>query len=79
MRPEWFAIPAEYHSHGAIVDHTLPPIPYDQMWEDDRLWMPFLLSKTLFVGRVDLARHLEDGVSKYLMKKWWFGTPNSMQ
>lgn len=26
-------------------------IPYDQMWEDDRLWLPLLLQDRRFVGR----------------------------
>lgn len=35
MRPEWF----DYDS-----------IPYEQMWPDDRLWMPYLLKKQPFFG-----------------------------
>lgn len=27
-------------------------IPYERMWEDDRLWMPFLLEGRRFAGRV---------------------------
>lgn len=26
-------------------------IPYDRMWEDDRLWLPLLLDETTFLGR----------------------------
>lgn len=26
-------------------------IPYDEMWEDDRLWLPLLLQKKTFTGR----------------------------
>jgi 8-oxo-dGTP pyrophosphatase MutT (NUDIX family) len=37
MRPQWF---------------TLDSIPYDQMWPDDRFWLPPLLQGKLFSGNV---------------------------
>jgi len=30
---------------------SLDDIPYDQMWEDDRIWLPMLLRGELFQGR----------------------------
>jgi len=30
---------------------SLDEIPYDQMWEDDRIWLPMLLRGELFQGR----------------------------
>lgn len=30
---------------------ALDAIPYDEMWEDDRLWVPLVLSGTKFSGR----------------------------
>ncbi|KAG0055019.1 Nudix (Nucleoside diphosphate linked moiety X)-type motif 1 [Gryganskiella cystojenkinii] len=42
MRPQWF---------------DFADIPYDQMWEDDRLWLPKLLDgQDPFFGRVYLKR-----------------------
>jgi len=29
----------------------LDAIPYEEMWEDDRLWVPLVLSGTKFSGR----------------------------
>ena len=29
----------------------LDAIPYDEMWEDDKLWIPLVLDGTLFFGR----------------------------
>ncbi|KAJ7241024.1 NUDIX hydrolase domain-like protein [Mycena haematopus] len=54
MRPEWF-------------DRT--NIPFDNMWESDKYWLPLLLSKQHFSGRADFEREGE----KYLIKKWWVG------
>ncbi|KAG0378585.1 Nudix (Nucleoside diphosphate linked moiety X)-type motif 1 [Mortierella sp. AD032] len=42
MRPEWFAF---------------ADVPYDQMWEDDRLWLPMLFNgQDPFFGRIYLKR-----------------------
>ena len=43
MRPQWFKV-AE--------------IPYEQMWADDRIWLPYFLERRLFAGEV---RMTEDG------------------
>ncbi|WP_435151790.1 8-oxo-dGTP diphosphatase [Haladaptatus sp. DFWS20] len=45
-------------------------VPYDEMWEDDRLWMPYLFSGETFSGRFRfdsdgeemIAHELETGV-----------------
>jgi 8-oxo-dGTP diphosphatase len=29
----------------------LDAIPYEEMWEDDRIWMPYLLNRRPFIGR----------------------------
>ncbi|EPS94913.1 hypothetical protein FOMPIDRAFT_149691 [Fomitopsis schrenkii] len=73
MRPEWFAIPDSEERHKEViqtpkqVDPTtgLRFIPYDQMWEDDKLWLPAFLSGHDFVGRADFD-------SQGHMQKWWF-------
>ncbi|KAJ6610998.1 hypothetical protein B0H10DRAFT_2058080 [Mycena sp. CBHHK59/15] len=54
MRPEWF---------------DKATIPYDNMWDTDRYWLPLLLSKRRFAGRADFER---DG-EVFSPKKWWFG------
>jgi hypothetical protein len=54
MRPEWF---------------DTNNIPFDNMWEEDRYWLPLLLSKQRFSGRADFEREGE----KYSAKKWWIG------
>ncbi|KAG0244818.1 Nudix (Nucleoside diphosphate linked moiety X)-type motif 1 [Actinomortierella wolfii] len=42
MRPQWF---------------SFDEIPYDSMWEDDRLWLPLLLGgKNPFFGRMTFTR-----------------------
>ena len=40
MRPQWFPVSQS---------------PYDQMWPDDRHWMPMLLEGKSFFGRVDMV------------------------
>jgi hypothetical protein len=65
MRPQWFSIkPA-----GPDCNIDTPGIPYDQMWDDDRYWMPLLLAKEPFVGRADFKQEGD----LYSPKKWWFG------
>jgi hypothetical protein len=72
MRPQWFSIePA-----GSEGGTETPEIPYDQMWDDDRYWIPLLLAKQPFVGRADFK---QDG-DVFTPKKWWFGlSSNSPQ
>jgi len=64
MRPGWFSIPF----HPAPTDD--PPIPFDQMWDLDIHWFPYLLSKMFFVLKVDYTREGE----VFTLKKWWLGT-----
>jgi mutator protein MutT len=40
MRPEWF---------------NLDSIPYDKMWPDDKIWLPYLIDNQLFSGNVTIA------------------------
>ncbi|KAJ7136139.1 NUDIX hydrolase domain-like protein [Mycena epipterygia] len=54
MRPEWF---------------DKANIPFDDMWDTDKYWLPLLLSKQSFSGRADFERKGET----FLLKKWWFG------
>ncbi|KAF9941047.1 hypothetical protein BGZ65_005455 [Modicella reniformis] len=53
MRPQWF---------------NFADIPYDQMWEDDRIWLPILLKEQApFFGRMYFKRRpLEESVPDQL-------------
>ncbi|KAL5523560.1 hypothetical protein ACEPAG_7733 [Sanghuangporus baumii] len=54
---------------------SLPPIPLQQMWPDDELWMPLLLKGQYFVGRVDFGIKDSDAQQgSWMMERWWFGT-----
>ena len=35
---------------GKLKWFAIDQIPYDEMWEDDRLWLPLLLQGTSFIG-----------------------------
>ncbi|KAG6854429.1 hypothetical protein C0991_006973 [Blastosporella zonata] len=69
MRPEWFSLPSSDSKDSGVTG--APPIPFEQMWDTDVYWMPLLISKTKFAGRVDFRR---DG-DVYTLHKWWYGTP----
>jgi 8-oxo-dGTP diphosphatase/2-hydroxy-dATP diphosphatase len=59
MRPEWF---------------DKSNIPFDNMWDTDRYWLPLLLDKRRFSGRADFER---DG-DTFTLKKYWFGIDSKM-
>ena len=72
MRPQWFSV----NSGGSQTNvdscsYDTSEIPFDQMWEDDRFWMPLLLAKQPFAGRADFKKEGEI----FSPKKWWFGVP----
>jgi 8-oxo-dGTP diphosphatase/2-hydroxy-dATP diphosphatase len=51
MRPEWFSV---------------EEIPYDQMWEGDRYWLPLLLKGKYFTGKFNFNKM--DSISKFSLK-----------
>ncbi|KAH9932216.1 NUDIX hydrolase domain-like protein [Fomitopsis serialis] len=73
MRPEWFAIPDTDARHHHIIQNPrqvdgtsgLRFIPYDEMWEDDAVWLPAFLSGRHFIGRADFG-------TAGRLQKWWF-------
>ncbi|KAJ3873687.1 NUDIX hydrolase domain-like protein [Lentinula edodes] len=67
MRPEWFSTSADKSPDTGEA----PSIPYEQLWETDPYWFPYLLSNTPFRGRADFRMDSEE--SKLLPCKWWFG------
>ena len=76
MRPEWFALPAEYRSKDTPIGSDLPPIPFSKMWADDIHWFPFLFSGRSFQGRADFRMvpgNSGEGKGEYIMERWWFG------
>jgi hypothetical protein len=50
-------------------DDSLPALPYDLMWPDDRFWFPVLIQGRKFIGRADFI-HDEKGV--WRMQRHWF-------
>ena len=48
MRPKWFSI---------------NKIPYEEMWPDDKYWLPLLLNGKLFRGKFEFD--LEDKIAEY--------------
>ncbi|KAF8636364.1 hypothetical protein AX16_011014 [Volvariella volvacea WC 439] len=84
MRPQWFQIsstpldtttitkgPSEHSQSTA--DSEYPAIPFDEMWETDRYWLPLLLSDIPFYGRADFA-YIDD---TWVPRRWWYGVPPS--
>ncbi|KAJ3853669.1 hypothetical protein EV368DRAFT_81347 [Lentinula lateritia] len=67
MRPEWFSTSADDSPDTGAA----PSIPYEQLWETDPYWFPYLLSNTPFRGRADFRTDSDSG--KLLPCKWWFG------
>ncbi|KAI9031605.1 NUDIX hydrolase domain-like protein [Phycomyces nitens] len=51
MRPEWF---------------SYDNIPYDDMWADDRQWVPIMLEKKKFVGQFHFAEDQKQIISQVL-------------
>jgi hypothetical protein len=87
MKPSWFNLPSPEidplvqfkvlsEADPLAGETTTTTVPFHKMWIDDTIWMPFLISKRRFVGRVDLV---EEGTSDaenpyHPMVKWWFAT-----
>jgi len=64
MRPEWFSLSPTDNQEG------LPPVPWDQMWDTDRLWIPLVQEDQPFRGRADFDK---DEKGTFLLRKWWYG------
>jgi hypothetical protein len=56
------------HFNGKLINNYLEGelkwfdednLPYDKMWEDDRLWVPFLLQNKKFVVAFYFSRDFE--------------------
>lgn len=66
MRPEWFEF------EGG--DGSLSQVPMNKLWSSDQYWFPLLLKRQHFVGRSDYSLSVQDGVEKFTLQRWWFGT-----
>ncbi|KAF9519147.1 hypothetical protein BS47DRAFT_1288729 [Hydnum rufescens UP504] len=68
----------------SIPNCTVPTpvngIPYDDMWQDDRMWLPLLLANTKFVGRVDFGASPsgDPTAADGPMVKWWFAEVSTL-
>ncbi len=51
FRSEGFAGEPRETEEAVPMWHDVGALPYDEMWEDDRHWLPHLLSRRGFVGR----------------------------
>jgi 8-oxo-dGTP diphosphatase len=53
----WVFTTSELEGEAIETDEAVPlwtrisDIPYDEMWEDDRIWLPMVLAKTPFTAR----------------------------
>jgi 8-oxo-dGTP diphosphatase/2-hydroxy-dATP diphosphatase len=74
MRPQWFDLSPQAGSTADALE--LGPIPFDDMWEDDKYWFPMLLSDAKFIGRVDFSGMNSNGTGGS-MRRWWFGRDRS--
>jgi 8-oxo-dGTP diphosphatase / 2-hydroxy-dATP diphosphatase len=69
MKPEWFSLsPPDLENNSVAGKINLPPIPYSQMWETYDIWLPLLISKRKFIGRVDF---IQSG-AELKPHKWWY-------
>ncbi|KAJ7669011.1 hypothetical protein B0H17DRAFT_1087093 [Mycena rosella] len=71
-----FVVPGSKWAHIDIFQwFNKGEIPFDNMWDTDRYWLPLLLAKRPFSGRADYEKKGED----FILKKWWFGiNPNTV-
>ena len=80
MRPRWIKVPKSRDDGMTSTSEewkNLPEIPFDDMWPDDKLWMPLLLRGQTFSGRIDFCREdSEEKKGSWKMERWWFGCNN---
>ncbi|VDB92476.1 unnamed protein product [Peniophora sp. CBMAI 1063] len=73
MIPQWFSTGAA--SAGIVAgDEGLPAIPYEQMYQEAKIWVPLILAGKHVVGRIDFVPNAS-AERKYDMRRWWFGVP----
>ena len=63
MRPQWFTLPT------GSSDPNVPLIPFDEMWDADRFWIPLLLADRHFIGRTDFGKRGET----FDLLRYWVG------
>ena len=69
MRPQWFASGTDA---SRSLEEDLPAIPYEQMYQKAKIWIPLVLSGKHVVGRIDFVPN-PSIERKYDMRRWWFG------
>lgn len=77
MRPEWFSTKID---QNCTTPTPVNGIPYEKMWEDDRMWLPLLLAKTKFIGRADFGVSPSGSLTSAdgPMNKWWFAEVSAL-
>ena len=72
MRPQCFA--SGTAASQPMLEEDLPAIPYEQMHQEAKIWIPLVLSGKHVIGRVDFVPN-SSIERKYDMRRWWFGVP----
>ncbi|KZV76585.1 hypothetical protein PENSPDRAFT_679940 [Peniophora sp. CONT] len=78
MIPQWFATTDLTAGITPTGDDALPAIPYEQMYQETKIWVPLILSGKHIVGRIDFVPNASVE-RKYDMRRWWFGVPSASQ
>lgn len=69
VRPRWFSHPTALSSGSP----KLPTVPWDQMFEDNKFWIPLVTEGKYFIGRIDFGAP-SPGEDVGPLLRYWFAT-----